>query len=250
MSEEQAQGMTWSTDCAEVFDAMAKAQANMGPLTAGKTAEVRIKKEKGGGKYTYTYAGLPDTLAACLAAFNAEGLTIIQPVTSFNNGVEVRTIIAHSSGQWVKSPSLFIGLKGAGAQDIGSAITYARRYSIQGMVGLSPKDEDGNKAQASAPDQWEPPRRQERRVSRPEPKPPTLREQVVAQVEKVSKVLRLNLGAAWSECLAAAELPSDLGGDQGPNSDAVTPEHLASLLRASHDVLGAGVSDPDNGGGT
>ncbi len=248
MGEEQApEGMTWSAECDEVFAAIAKAQATMSTLTASKTAEVRIKAEKGGGKYSYSYAGLPDTLEACLTAFNAQGCAIVQPVTSFNNGVEVRTIIAHSSGQWVKGPALFIGLKNnAGAQDIGSAITYARRYSLQGMVGLSPADDDGGKAQGSAPDRWEEPRRSERRTQRqaPQERTPTLREQVCRRVGMVAEELRLRLNEAWYECLAAAELPGDLGGDIGPESPDITDTQLVALLAATHKVLEAGTSDP------
>jgi len=72
---------------------------------------------------------------------------------------------------------------------------------------------------------------------------PTLRERVITQVGKVSRDLRMHKSDAWYECLAVAELPSDLGGNDGPTSAAVTDKHLAALLKASHDVLRAGVSD-------
>lgn len=248
--------MQWSAECAELFAAFAIAQAGLGPLVADKTAKVPYKNKKSGteGEYQYQYAGLPQTLTACLSSYNAAGCSIVQPVSTFDNGVGVRTLITHKSGQWWLSPKVFVPVaQGSGAQDLGSAITYGRRYSLQGAVALSPADgdDDGRGAQRSKPNTWTAPRESSRRASSPEEsKQPTLREQgglreqVTSQVNNVARSLDLSRGCAWRECLAAAGLPSGLGGDDGPKSDDVTATNLAALLRASHEVLSAGVSDP------
>lgn len=239
MNEDQAPLMgKWRTSAPstpKLDAALAKVQGDMTAAPKGATNP----------HFRTSYADLSSIIQAVTDPCSRYGVARYQPVWTNDRGeIVITTRIAHA-GEWAEA-DLIMPVDKKNAQGVGSAITYGKRYGLAAMLGVATVDDDGNGAAASPP-----PRRPappERRASKP--KPPTLREQVVAQVEKVSQSLRLNLGAAWSECLAAAELPSDLGGDQGPNSDAVTPEHLASLLRASHEVLGAGVSDPDNGGGT
>jgi hypothetical protein len=44
------------------------------------------------------------------------------------------------------------------AQGYGSAMTYARRYSLQAACGIAPEDDDGNQATKTAPQQAVPPK--------------------------------------------------------------------------------------------
>ena len=153
MSDDTPQpAIRWSEQCGDIFAALAIAQASLGGLVKGKTADIPTKK---GGDYSYSYADLPATLAACLGALNARQLSVMQPARVFENGVEVTTVITHGSGQWIMSAPLFMPVRSTGAQDVGSAITYARRYALQAMVGLSPADDDGAAAHASAPKTWD-----------------------------------------------------------------------------------------------
>ena len=151
--------METSTDIGELAGALAKAQAGLGKLVASKTAKLK-GKAKGSGKeyeYSYTYANLPDALEACRDTLNTNGIAIVQePATGGGQGIEVRTMLVHSSGQWLRSGALFMPSK-SGAQDVGSAITYARRYQLLAMVGLAPEDDDGAAAQAAKPDSWQRP---------------------------------------------------------------------------------------------
>lgn len=170
MSDEaQGLALTWSAECAEIFAALALAQSAMTKLTKSKDVEVKAKDNPNKTLYTYTYADLPATLGACLDAYNANGCAVLQPTRVFNNGVEVTTIITHSSGQWIAAAPMFLPCKGNAAQDVGSGITYARRYALQAMAGLSPADDDGKRAHEAAPDSWErstprrqPPQRQQK----------------------------------------------------------------------------------------
>jgi hypothetical protein len=213
--------LTWSEERGEIFAAMAKAQASMGKLVASKTAEVKMKA---GGTYAYSFAGLPDTLEACLAAFNAQGCPVIQTPVVMNNGVEITTTIGHTSGQWVMSAPLFVPAQAKGAQDVGSAITYARRYSLQAMVGLSPADDDGKAAQDAAPESWD--RAPRRRAETPrKPKPDGLGPRcsgkkggAIAQaIEKRLAIIDESaMGAVFTAALKGAEVDVDKYGPDGP----------------------------------
>ena len=55
------------------------------------------------------------------------------------------TMLADSSGQWVKSIMPIPPNKGD-AQSMGSAISYARRYALSALVGISQMDDDGEEA--------------------------------------------------------------------------------------------------------
>lgn len=137
-----------SENIGELAAALARAQAGMGKLIA----EHLVKNKDGTTRYRY--ADLADALETCRATLNAEGIAILQlPATPEQNGITVRTMLAHSSGQWLKTEPLFMPVKG-GAQDVGSAITYGRRYQLLAVVGLAPEDDDGARAQESKPESW------------------------------------------------------------------------------------------------
>lgn len=59
--------------------------------------------------------------------------------------VIVETLLIHKSGEWMKSV-IAVPVTKADAQGVGSAITYARRYSLAAVLGISQEDDDGNEA--------------------------------------------------------------------------------------------------------
>jgi len=102
---------------------------------------------KSGGEYSYTYAQLPEILNAARDTFAKHNLAIMQDVESDNGNVRVRTIFCHTSGEIV--PFSWLALPSGGTpQTAGSAITYARRYSLCAALGVAgEEDDDGNAAQ-------------------------------------------------------------------------------------------------------
>ena len=62
----------------------------------------------------------------------------------------MNTLITHRSGQFIVSSIPFGLASTAKPQDIGSAITYAKRYGLQAAFGVvvaeDPTDDDGNAA--------------------------------------------------------------------------------------------------------
>lgn len=79
-------------------------------------------------------------------------LCVIQNVSGdVENGISVaycETLIAHSSGEWMKSDRLTMkpmAIKAGapvGPREVGSALTYAKRYQLCGMLGISSDTDD------------------------------------------------------------------------------------------------------------
>ena len=100
------------------------------------------------------YADLASVVEAIRAAFSANGLSYIQTVQpSDRDEVRVETMILHSSGEWISCGVLALPVSKVDAQGYGSALTYARRYSLSAAVGVAPEDDDGNAATMAKPRQ-------------------------------------------------------------------------------------------------
>ena len=76
------------------------------------------------------------------------GLGYFQSTVTGEGGTAgVITVITHSSGEYIEFDPLFLKADKATAQGMGSAITYARRYSLSSAFGIaSDVDDDGNEA--------------------------------------------------------------------------------------------------------
>ena len=93
-----------------------------------------------------TYMVLDDVLDAVKPVLGEHGLTIMQFPISKDGDVGVETMLCHSSGQWVSSV-LAIKPSKPVAQEVGSIITYFRRYGIGSILNIATEDDDdGNNA--------------------------------------------------------------------------------------------------------
>jgi hypothetical protein len=102
------------------------------------------------------YADLASVVGAIKPVASKHGLGYVQCFHPSEGGVTVETIIVHTSGEHFSTGPLFVPASKQDAQGYGSAITYARRYSLQTAFGVPADDDDGNAAAASAPklNQW------------------------------------------------------------------------------------------------
>lgn len=91
--------------------------------------------------YGSDYADLSACWDACRQPLAENGFAIIQTT----HGKELKTTLAHKSGEWISGMTPLIMGK-QDMQQLGSAITYARRYGLCAIVGISPADDDGNAA--------------------------------------------------------------------------------------------------------
>jgi len=138
------------TEHANLATAMAAVQAELPRIGKGNTANA--------GTYSYRYADLADVSAAILPLLGKHGLSFSsKPTLDAQNRFVLEYVLRHVSGD---TDGGSYPLPTGRPQDVGSAITYARRYVLSAMTGIAPDaDDDG----ASAPDvpdvrerQWDP----------------------------------------------------------------------------------------------
>lgn len=110
-------------------------------------SEIRAaKKTKINPYFKSKYADLDEVWDACRVPLSKNGLSVIQTVATTGQMVSVTTILLHSSGEYITG-CLTLQADSAKPQPIGSAITYARRYGLSAMVGISAdEDSDGSAA--------------------------------------------------------------------------------------------------------
>ena len=129
-----------SRDLNELFAALAKAQGDI----------EGAKKDSDNPHFKSKYADLASVWAAVRAPLAKNGLAVMQWPRTVGNGVEVETILAHASGQYM-SDVFWVPCSKMDAHGLGSATTYARRFSLASILGVAPEDDDGNSASIGAP---------------------------------------------------------------------------------------------------
>lgn len=116
----------------EIYKKLLKAKSNFDTIL--KSADNPFFKSK--------FADLNAIMDAVVPALAAEGLLLLQPV---EGGNVVTMIVDSETGEKVVS-FMPIPAHLTKPQDIGGAVTYFRRYSLQSLLGLAAEDDDGNLA--------------------------------------------------------------------------------------------------------
>lgn len=162
----------------KIAAALAAFQAEMPTVPKAHTASVKSDK----GSYSYTYAGLADVSEAAMPLLTKHGLSFS---TLPGDGV-LTGMLLHTSGQSLTG-SLPIG--GSTPQQVGSSLTYMRRYLLGCMTGLvTDDDDDGQGAQLP-----------QRRPSRRPAPAPRRDEQPKAGPGQITEAQRGKLGALMKE---------------------------------------------------
>ena len=98
--------------------------------------------------FSSKYAPLSEVVNVTRPILSKHGLSIVQAPTTEDGNITITTLLMHSSGEWIESPALTLKMDKVSAQGAGSAITYARRYSLSAVLGISSEDDDdGNIAE-------------------------------------------------------------------------------------------------------
>jgi hypothetical protein len=92
------------------------------------------------------YVDLAGCIEAVVDALNAAGIALIQRTSEDSTGVTVETVFVHESGEMMECGKLHVPAAKQDPQGYGSALTYARRYSLMAAAGIAPEDDDGNAA--------------------------------------------------------------------------------------------------------
>lgn len=98
-----------------------------------------------------SYATLGAVVDAVKPALVNNGLFFTQETHDASGGVCVETVIRHASGEEIRCGRLFVPANKNDAQGFGSALTYARRYSLMTAFGVPAEDDDGHAAAKAAP---------------------------------------------------------------------------------------------------
>lgn len=155
-------GWSMSDPGTEVCAAYVAALAELSELPKTEKAKVPTKD---GGSYSYTYAGLDSVLPAVRPILARHDLAAFHSASSAQGVVCVSVTIMHKSGQWISFDPLCLA-SGSSPQSAGSALTYARRYTLLPALGIATEDDDGAAAM-----QGQPPDHQATTANRPQPEP-------------------------------------------------------------------------------
>ena len=117
----------------KIAAAFVKSQRQFGP--ALKTSTNPHFKSK--------YADLANCIEAVIGALNDNGIGLMQRTYECKDGVMVETMLVHESGEVMECGMLHVPATKMDAMGFGSALTYARRYSLLAATGLAPEDDDG-----------------------------------------------------------------------------------------------------------
>jgi ERF superfamily len=180
--------------------AMADFQKLCPPIQKTKTATITTRA---GGRYSYSYAPLEEILRVVRPVMAPLGLSISWRSgkvdgTSVSVICQVSHTLTHSEDSGVVVVPIAAGDDGRGAnpsQRVASALTYAKRYSLLGILGLAPEEDDDAAGASGDEDDRTPPAT--------EPGPESSRTGVVESVsraadrEKLSVEERLDLTARY-----------------------------------------------------
>jgi len=116
-------------------------------LVATQATLTAAKKRSDNPFFHSSYADLATIWEVCRKPLSSNGLAVIQTTDIVNDQIILETTLLHISGQWI-SGKLAIKPVKPDPQGIGSAITYARRYALAAMIGITAEDEDDDAEKA------------------------------------------------------------------------------------------------------
>lgn len=119
-----------------IATALLQAKRNFGPALKNKTNPA----------FKSAYANL----AACLDAVDQPcldaGIILYQETFEDATGVTIETVFLHESGESLRCGKLHVPASKQDPQGYGSALSYARRYSLMTACGIAAEDDDGQAA--------------------------------------------------------------------------------------------------------
>lgn len=188
-----------------IIPALLKAQSEMG--SAVKKADNPFFKSK--------YATLEMVQQVCEKPLFENNLLVMQGGGLGPQGNFIYTQITHVSGQWVRSEIALPTI--TKAQDMGSCITYYRRYGLAALLNIVQEDDDGNQAtrgEGSAKQAFE----AERQANGGKPGAPSMQKAGVARGNSIREYVDANLlnaevviaTLAKYKVKALADLPKDV----------------------------------------
>lgn len=131
----------------KIAEALAKAQISFGEIKKDATVNA--------GKFSYKYATLSNIIDCIKKPLADNGIAVTQPIICKNNIQYLQTRLLHTSGESIES---MMPINTAQApQQLGSLLTYYRRYQLSSILAIAAdEDDDGQAAQQGAKEQTKP----------------------------------------------------------------------------------------------
>lgn len=133
--------MDKSESITELTKALVKFQAALKPAVRDKTNPYLKSR----------YADLSGVWEVCRALLQENRLAVVQVSGIDAGGTYLETLLAHESGEWISGRYPLKPVKPDDPQALGSALTYARRYSLAAVLGIVTEDDDAEGAMARTP---------------------------------------------------------------------------------------------------
>jgi hypothetical protein len=137
--------MTAKIETTSLASALAAFQLELPTLGKGNVANVRSDK----GNYSYRYADLAEVSTLVLPLMAKHGLSFSSKPTIDDGRFVLAYVLRHTSGQ--EDAGVYPLPSNATPQQVGSAITYARRYILCAISGIAPDEDDDGQAAS-----WDP----------------------------------------------------------------------------------------------
>ena len=164
---------------------------NLAKALVKATAQIEgASKDSTNPHFRNKYVDLASVTDAIKKPLNDNGLTYSQIIHRLEGGVGVETLIIHESGETMSNGITFVPAPKNDPHGYGSALTYARRYSLSACFGVIQEDDDANGASNKLPVQVP-----AKPVTKPQP-PKTVQAEVKEKQpfteEKYKKLLELH----------------------------------------------------------
>src|SRR5947207_1082189 len=133
-----------SQSIAALASALAKAQTVLVNPEKTMTATVREERRREGTERSFRYATLATGLDLVRKTLGQHEIAVVQTTAMDEptRTVRLNTILAHSSGEWIASDWPVCPMSDmASPQRMGAALTYARRYGLFTLVGITGEDD-------------------------------------------------------------------------------------------------------------
>jgi len=123
-----------------LISALVKAQSEMGHAVLDQVNP----------HFKSKFASLKSVIDAVKPALNANGIAYVQRSVPMDQGIAVETVF-HGHGEELRTGPVPVPIDRENAQGFGSALTYAKRYSLAMACGISADQDDDGNAAAEAP---------------------------------------------------------------------------------------------------